>query len=294
MKAIIFTKMSRRWTIISDEMSKVLFSLFVLAGFMAMSPLSLKAANHQEANTERPELFTKEGARALQVTTAPQTTQQQTSTVRNLELEQRLMKFAENDKERAEYKEAINEFYSTGGTYAGSVMLQLAIDGQLLETFLNERTDLLINNDINPSLGREIRDDAEAFYRPIRPQKDKIIDWFENTYSPYILQYFQSGQNQTAQEVSEKLDKLVEQIGLSRYDKDFYDAYELVKPKDDNSIRWASYISLKVEIIDYLVFKKNMNSLRMLEKYNSGGYNVSRRSSFERLMDSFRRKNSEK
>ena len=234
-------------------------------------------------NTEPPktELMSKEASEALKLNSLQQT-QQSVPTVHNYNLDATLMKFAENSDEIKEYNSFLNELYSNNGTYLGGVVVQNVNDIFMLKALIKKNTNLIINNNINPQLGKKIEGFGEPFYKTITPNAEIIDKWLDN-YSQVIDKNLQFDHKPTAEEVSDRLDFIAENkcsftkeeiIHYHVYCNDFL--YNKLKDKKGTQAV-TDLLAYKMFMIDKLNFAKELYGTGVFGRgsfYN--GYNTMR------------------
>ena len=177
----------------------------MVAGAVTLGNASAKSIQSQEKTAEQPtELVSNEGAVALEASamTPPES---EVPSVHNKKLDEIMRKYVEDDEERLYAENLIKDLYETNGTFLGSALLQHEIDVCNLYAFITGNTNVMINNGINPELGRKIASFGPDFYERITPQKDSIANWMVNEYSQAVRNTLRFDHKPSAEEVDSKL-----------------------------------------------------------------------------------------
>lgn len=245
---------------INSIAKKGMFAL-MLAGTVSLGASSPIKNTIQEKEPQQTELMSKESAEALKLNSLQQTPT--VPTVHNPKLDKTLKKFAESQEEINDFTELQNNVYSDYGIYLGSALIQKEIDKHMLWAFLYKKTDLLVNNNINRELGKNIQGFGEPFYATITPNADVIKQWLYK-YNNTINSNLQFDHKPTAQEVSDRLDYIAENkcnftkeeiTKYKVYCSDFL--YNHIKGKKDLQAQ-SDMLAYKMFMIDFLNFSKSL------------------------------------
>lgn len=169
-------------------------------GAMLASSVAMFASNPiKTARTDNPpqtEVVSKDGAEALKVMTFPG--QQQNPgvpTVHNKALDEKCLKFCDNDQERKEMIEYLSSIYETNGSYLGSAMVQQNLDLNMFLAFLDGNIDILKNFEgdyritDNSSVLGSYYEVAQRAYNKIPKTKEQIED-LKNKVDVWISQNY--------------------------------------------------------------------------------------------------------
>lgn len=238
-----------------------LLAVSVLSG--ASNPIKNLGAESSQQNTE---LMSKECAEAPKSDSIPQTT---VPTVHNPKLDKTFKKFAESQEEINDITVLQNNVYSRYGTYLGSVLIQKEIDKQMLWAFLYKRTDLLINNDINPDLGKRIQSFGKDFYTTITPNADKINKWKHNEFDKVINNNLYFDHKPTAVEVRKRLDEIaelqLEPVQFTLYCIYFKDFVNQIENNPENYTA-SDALAYLMHIINSLIFAQSLCNAGVFEQ----------------------------
>ncbi len=180
----------------------------MVAGAVTLGNASAKSIQSQEKTAEQPtELVSNEGAVALEAS-AMNLPEPEVPSVHNKKLDEIMRKYVEDDEERLYAENLIKDLYETNGTFLGSALLQHEIDVCNLYAFITGNTNVMINNGINPELGRKIASFGPDFYKTITPQKDEIANWLLDEVSQAVKNTLRFDHRPSAEEVSNKLDDI--------------------------------------------------------------------------------------
>ena len=246
----------KRTTTISKGFIGAIIASSVLLG--ASSPIKSTKQETQPAQTE---LMSKESAEALKANSLQQTPT--VPTVHNPKLDATLKKFAINENDLTDFNTFINNTYKNCGTYLGTALLQMQTDVQMLQTLIGRNTNLVIKNNINPSLARKIEGYGDAFFKTITPNKDVINNWIPK-YMAVIENNLRFDHKPTAEEVNDRLDFIAKnkmqftQEELFEY-LIYSDDFLRNKIKNNRGIVAASdLLAFKMFMIDRLAFAKTL------------------------------------
>lgn len=222
-----------------------------------------------DSQPNQTEVVSKEGAEALKaqsVTGLASVNQTSVPTIHNPKLDRNLRKFIESEDDKQYVDNIINNVYKNNGTYLASALMQHEINHQNFYAFLTGNTGVLIKNNINPSLGREIKGFGSKFYVSVADNKNNIINWIDDTYNKLLNNSLRFDHKPTAAEVSTRLDDFVKtKAGFTRDEiLDYYgynDGFitdEIKKKNDTQSM--SDLIAYKIFLIDKMIYTKKLRS----------------------------------
>lgn len=246
----------KRTTTISKGFIGAIIASTVLLG--ASSPIK---NTKQETLPAQTELMSKESAEALKANSLQQTPT--VPTVHNPKLDATLMKFAESNDDKPYFNNIINKVYNNNGTYLGSVFMQQEIDVQMLYSLLTRNTQVVIKNNINPTLGKQIENYGDAFFKTVTPHAEEVNKWIDR-YMNVISNNLKFDHKPTAEEVNDRLDFIAEnkmqftQDELIEYRINCNDfLYNHIKDKKGTQAI-SDMIAYKMFMIDRLAFAKEL------------------------------------
>lgn len=221
----------------------------------------------KEAKPNQTEVVSKAGAEALKVTSLQEVNQTSIPTVHNTKLDNTLRKFAKNEDEKKAVNDILSSIYKKHGTFLSSVLLQHEIDRQNLKAFLDCNNDLLIENNINPELGKEIKGYGEEFSKTIKPNADEMTDWMKDDYTPTIYSFLRFEKTPNADEVIKKLDHIAaKNAGFDLREQVRYfessDVYKqkALKERTDTQAK-SDLAAYKMFLIDKLIMKETLKNV---------------------------------
>lgn len=233
-----------------------------LAGSAAMYASNpIKDVNNTPNQTE---VVSKEGADALKSTALKSVQgvkQDAVPTVNNTRLDETFRKFAKNAEEKQIIDDIINGIYKENGTFLGGVLVQHEIDRQMLGILLDRNTDMLINNNINPELGKEVKKLGEDFYLRVKLHEKEMNDWLENSYTPAVFGLIAFDHKPNGEEVIKRLDYIAEE--KANFDLDDMIEYHVycdtfhegVLKKRTDTQAMSDLAAFKMYMIDKLIMK---------------------------------------
>ena len=239
----------------------------MVAGAVTLGNASAKSIQSQEKTAEQPtELVSNEGAVALEASamTPPES---EVPSVHNKKLDEIMRKYVEDDEERLYAENLIKDLYETNGTFLGSALLQHEIDVCNLYAFITGNTNVMINNGINPELGRKVASFGADFYKTITPQKDEIANWMVNEVSQAVRNTLRFDHRPSAKEVDRKLDHIyINEIAKTKDDRIDYDSKIvrfILRPERKNKPSWdtqymSDLIAYKMYLLDRGIFDKSL------------------------------------
>ena len=234
----------------------------------------------KDVQPNKTEVVSKEGAEALKAANLQGIQQTSVPTVSNLKLNATFRKFAKNADDKQAINEIISDIYKDEGTFLGSVYVQHEIDRQMLGVLLDGNTDILINNNINPTLGKEVKKIEQEFYKTVKPNAQKVTDWLTQIYTPAILKLVEFDHKPNSEEVIKRLDYIAEE--KAKFDLDdmieyhvFSDNFQRneLKNRTDNQAL-SDLAAYKMFMIDKLIIKNALYNHRVFnynERYSNGG-----------------------
>jgi hypothetical protein len=245
----------------------ILHSLIIALAAMLTGSMALMASNPiKTARTETPvqrEVVSREGSEALRAVTFPGV--QQTPavpTVHNRALDEKLLKFCDNDEERNTIQEFLSSTYNDYGSYLGSAIVQQYLDINMFMSFLNGNIEILKRFDQRAY--DEI--DVEVMQEVIE-KSEPIKQWLnENYFAAYNEPLGQFDHPPEAEEVSQALDNYVNADPYNLFYKKggFFGDYtnantrfkNTQKRSNDSDLQKNSdYVAFQVSRADYLLFK---------------------------------------
>ena len=239
----------------------------MVAGAVTLGNASAKSIQSQEKTAEQPtELVSNEGAVAIE-TSAMTPPESEVPSVHNKKLDEIMRKYVEDDEERLYAENLIKDLYETNGTFLGSALLQHEIDVCNLYAFITGNTNVMINNGINPELGRKIASFGADFYKTITPQKDSIANWMVNEYSQAVRNTLRFDHRPSAKEVDSKLGEIFRtEIAKTNEDRADYDVKIvrfISRPERNNKPSWdtqymSDLIAYKMYLIDRGIFDHSL------------------------------------
>ena len=191
-------------------------------------------------------------------------------TVHNQRLDDLYRKYASNEEEVNQVNSIVNKFYKNYGTFLASARIQHELDRQQLYTLFDEDTKTLSR--INPELAEEVKGIGPDFYKAVKPNKDRVIQWLEEEYSPKMLQFLSFDHIPTAIEVLERLDYIAE--NKVSFTKDEILTYnqkldnfkaKYTRNRADNISR-SELIAYKMFVIDKIIFEGSLRNSNFFRK----------------------------
>ena len=164
----------------------------------------------------------------------------------------------------------VNEFYKNYGTFLASAVIQHELDRQQLYTLFDEDTKTLSR--INPKLTERVKEFGPDFYKAVKPNKDRVIQWLEEEYSPKMMQLLSFDHIPTAVDVLNKLDDIAEKkVNFTKDDLLTYYVcldsfkYKYMNNRSDN-INLSGLIAFKMFVIDKIIFEKSLRNSNFFRK----------------------------
>ena len=191
-------------------------------------------------------------------------------TVHNQRLDDLYRRFASNEEEVNQVNSMVNEFYKNYGTFLASAVIQHELDRQQLYTLFDEDTKTLSR--INPKLADKVKEIGPVFYKAVKPNKDRVIQWLEEEYSPKIMQFLSFDHIPTAIDVLERLDYIAknkvnftkDEITTYNQELDNFKA-RYTRNRADNISR-SELIAFKMFVIDKIILKKSLRNSNFFRK----------------------------
>lgn len=203
-------------------------------------------------------------------------------TVHNRSLDEKFLKLADNDEERAYVNDLLSKIYTTNGSYLGSAMVQQNIDVNMFLEFLDGNVEILKRFDENAY--NKIDRDA---MKKVVEKSEPIKQWLnENYFNAYYIPLGQFDHLPEFQEVSRALDKYVKDDPYELFGENHFSQYVYainassgtLKQDNTNAIqRQSDLISCKISAADGLLFKnllekagiyKGFDDILVFENFN--------------------------
>ena len=252
----------------------------VISALLAGST-ALYASNpiKKEAQPNQTEVVSKEGAEALKSASLLELQQTPVTTEHNPRLDATFRKFAKNAEDKQAINEILNKIYKDEGTFLASAYIQYEMDRQMLKILLDENTDMLINNNINPKLGNKVKKFGKDFYGAVTPNAQKVTNWLENSYTPAIFSLIRFDHKPNGQELIKRLDYIAEE--KANFDLDDMVEYHVfsdnfhrneLKNRTDNQAL-SDLAAYKMFMIDKLIIKNALYNHWVFDptyKFNNG------------------------
>lgn len=155
-------------------------------------------------------------------------------TVHNKKLDEKLLKFFDNDQEKKETSDFINNVYKQYGTYLGSAIIQFNIDHHIFQSFLFGDIEILKKFDENAYN----KIDRAAMQKVVE-KGEPIKQWLnENYFKVYNQPFGQFDHMPDYEELNGALDNYIEKDpyklfkdGLGTYRYNAYNYVEFFKKK---------------------------------------------------------------
>lgn len=188
-------------------------------------------------------------------------------TVHNPKLDNALRKYIESPEDKEYIDDIINTACKNNGTFLGSALMQHEINFQHLYAFMSGNTDILIKNNINPTLGKTIKGFGEAFYKTVKPEEESVSNWVLNKYRPVLYNNLKYDHKPTAEEVCIRLDDIARtKAGFDQKELASYYIYcddfvekGIKRKKDTQSM--SDLIAYKMFLIDKTLFRKELSGI---------------------------------
>ena len=238
----------------------------LLVGSIGAKTVAMTKNEVNSDTRQNTELVSKEGAAAIKSANMPSIMQTSVPIFGNTKLNAIFLKFAEDEKEKAQFKNLLNQMYKNQGTFLASAQIQHELDRQQLFLLLNCKGNQLISRGLNPSLGNRIQEFGEDFYKSVRPNEKKVRQWLNKDYSPAMMALLSFDHAPNAKEVVARIDKIAEErANFTSDDVSFYYAAsedfkrkKLNNRTDDRSM--SDLIAFKMFTIDKIIFKKTLKN----------------------------------
>jgi len=232
-------------------------------GAMLAGSVAMFASNPiKTAKTDTPsqtEVVSKDGAAALKAITFPQQMQTPTvPTVHNKALDEKLLKFADNEEEKKHITEYMSNIYNINGSYLGSAMLQQTLDLNMFLEFLDGNIEIL--KKIDEKAYNKI--DKESM-KKVTEKSEPIKKWLnENYFNVYNEPFGQFDHPPDYKEVNDALDDYIKKDPYELFNN--YVAYdfakinydiELKKSNMDNVQKNSNLIAAKTHTANEILFR---------------------------------------
>ena len=245
---------------------------------MLTGSMALMASNPiKTTKTETPvqgEVVSREGSEALRAMTFPGVQQvPAVPTEHNKALDEKFLKFCDNDQEKKDLMVFINDVYQQNGSYLGSATIQQNIDLNMFLEFLDGNIEILKRFDQRAydAIDVEVMQEVVEKSEPIK-------QWLnENYFKAYYEPLGQFDRPPEAEEVDSALSDYVENdpnklfgkmhVAASRYaNNTFFDA--LQKSNMDIVQKSTCFIAYKISTADYLLFKHLLEGAGLYSGYD--------------------------
>lgn len=234
-------------------------------GAMLAGSVAGYATNPVKTFAENPnhtEVVSNKGAEALKALAYPMLQQQKQSvpTTHNKALDEKLLKFCDNDKEKKDINDFLLNLYNKNGSYYASAIIQQYLDLNIFLEFLDGNTEILKRFDENAYN----KIDKEAM-KKVTAKSEPIKQWLnENYFNVYNEPFGQFDHPPDAEEVSNVLDKYVDDDpydlfykvqfygNYTNHNKSFRETqnkYNVPTPQKE-----SDYIANQVLRADYMLF----------------------------------------
>lgn len=194
-------------------------------GAMLASSVAMFASNPiKTARTDNPpqtEVVSKDGAEAVKAMTLPQQPKTAVPTVHNKKLDEKCLKFCDNDEEKKEMLEFLSDIYSQQGSYLGSATIQQNLDVNMFLKFLNGDIEILKKfegeyriTDKSSALGTYY-EVAKKYYTPenkakIEDLNNKVGEWITENYFNIYADAFTFDNPPNYDELATSMDNFIE------------------------------------------------------------------------------------
>lgn len=258
-----------------------------IIGALFLGSIGLKAANpgnnflSTNNNTIPTEFVSKESAEGAKVLALTQINQP-VPTINNRKLDNTYRKFIENAEDREYVEDYISKIYKNNGSFLGSALIQHEINVNQFLAFMSGNTKMIINNNINPELGRKVESRGPDFYKSITPQKEIVENFVLNNYSQQLVKLFAFDHKPTAKEVLAKIQSIIKnQPDVSNnefmqyiIDLDNFNRISLKEKKDDQSM--MDLVAYGMFMLDKIAFEHIIMNYGVSGKqsYYDGEYNT--------------------
>ena len=264
-----------------------------LAAMLAGST-ALYASNpiKKDAQPNQTEIVSKSGADAIKAANMQGVNQQNTVPRKhNRELDATLRKFIENDEDREYINTVINNVYKTQGTYLGTVFVQHIIDFNQFFAFLTENTDVQINNNINPKLGREIKKFGPQFFRTLEPYAEDILDTADKMHNEKLEEALGFDHIPGLWETYDRVKNIISSSDILTTSEilDFLSTYKKYldnKEKTTDIEESANILARKIFIYDKMVYNKVLQKFSVFDNRQFKNGDKTMQDYFDMWMDS--------
>lgn len=241
----------------------------IISGLL-MGAVAMKATNPITTIDKAPnqtEVVSKEGAAALRAMNVQTVQQASVPNVHNTKLDNTLRKFIESNDDKEFVNGILSNVYKENGTFLGSALLQHEINSQQLFAFMSGNTKVMIENGINPKLGKEIKSFGEKFYTTVTPNSEKVINWVLEVHNSVLMNLLQFDHKPNADEVCKRLDNIAKtKVNFSKNELAKYLSYSNDFMKNKINMRqdtqaMSDLIAYKMFLIDETIFYNKLRDV---------------------------------
>ena len=264
----------------------------VIAAMLAGSA-ALYASNPIKKDTEQnqTEVVSKAGAEAVKAANMQSVQQNSVPTVHNTNLDNTFRKFIETEDDKVYVNTVINNVYKNKGLFLGTSLMQHLIDFQQFFAFLTQNADILIKNNINPSLGKQIKSFGPQFFETVEPSAEKILDLADKIHNQEVEKNLDFKHVAGFWDVHKSVNEFVNNSEfLSRDDiNKFYDefcGYLIdIEPKTD-LVSSSDILARQMFILDKIAYNKILEKLNIFNNSNFSYDNKNLQDYFNMWMNS--------
>ncbi len=187
-------------------------------------------------------------------------------TVHNKKLDEKLLKFFDNDQEKKETSDFINNVYKQYGTYLGSAIIQFNIDHHIFQSFLFGDIEILKKFDENAYN----KIDRAAMQKVVE-KGEPIKQWLnENYFKVYNQPFGQFDHSPDAFEVENALTEYIKKNPYNLFEKEDITVFqlkiedyakELNKSNLNQTQRFSNMLAYEINQADYLMFFNLLNKV---------------------------------
>lgn len=232
----------------------------ILASAVTLGASTPIKNTRQEKEPQQTELMSQKAAEALKVNSFQQNPT--VPTVHNKKLDEMFIRFAESKEDTNMVNNFINSIYSNTGTYFASFRMQQEIDNQCIFAFLEGNFDILKRF---PNVSYKFTSPDIPDMKEIYENKDAIIKWMDETYTPSLMSYLSFDHKPTADELNKRL----HDYAYNNLSDDNYILYSyfmrnkadvLVKGKSDIQSK-SDYIAYNIHILNFVLYSQILKKM---------------------------------
>lgn len=261
---------------------------FVLCAMLASSTPLIATNPIKTAKTKimpQTEVVSRQGAEALKAIVYPQQKQDSAvPTVHNRQLDEKCLKFCDNEEEKTHMNEFLSMNYNKYGSYLGSAKIQQHIDLNMFLEFLDGNIEILkkfgpitVNGE---TFGKNYYEEAVKLNTPRRKEeiqnlKNNVYDWISKNYFKIYSNAFEFDHVPDYKEVLKSMDDFVENNTLEFvpgermfYKGEGYRYHEQIEldkmmpqEKINNTHLETNYTAFRMYLLDYDLFMNMLNFL---------------------------------